>query len=50
MYTIKQTKSGKFQLRVVHVLLPKDFYSTFEFEADAKKYAENLEALLSKAQ
>jgi integrase len=47
MSTVKKTKNGKFQLRVVSKLLPKDFYSTFESEEDAKKYGDQLEVLLA---
>lgn len=41
-----QQRGEKWQLRVVHPLLPKAFFSTFESEAEAHTYADQLEALL----
>ena len=41
-----QERSGKWQLRVVHKLLPKPFFDTFANEAEARAYGVQLEALL----
>jgi len=41
-------RSGKFQLRVTHKLLPKPFFHTFEEEAAAHTYGQQLEALLAR--
>ena len=43
-----QARSGKWQLRVVHKLLPKPFFDTFADEAEARAYGSQLEALLDR--
>ena len=43
-----QERSGKWQLRVVHKLLPKPFFDTFANEADARAYGMQLETLLDR--
>lgn len=43
-----QPRSGKWQLRVVHKLLPKPFFSTFADEVEARAYAAQLESLLDR--
>lgn len=43
-----QERSGKFQLRVVHKLLPKPFFDTFADETQARAYGAKLEALLDR--
>ena len=43
-----QQRGNKHQLRVKHKLLPKPFFFTFDTEAEAKTYGEQLEALLSR--
>jgi len=42
-----QPRSGRWQLRVVHKLLPKPFFHTFDDEAQARAYGSQLEALLA---
>lgn len=42
-----QPRAGKWQLRVVHKLLPKPFFHTFDGEAEARAYGAQLEALLA---
>lgn len=41
-----QQRGGKFQLRVKHKLLPRPFFYTFDTEAEARTYGEQLDALL----
>ena len=41
-----QKRGSKWQLRVIHRLLPNAFYSTFDSEADAVSYGDQLERLL----
>jgi integrase len=41
-------RSGKYQIRVRHKLLPKPFFSTFDTEAEARAYATQLESLLDR--
>ncbi|MBY0237901.1 MAG: site-specific integrase [Burkholderiaceae bacterium] len=48
MSIVVRPRGAKFELRVKHSLLPKIFTATFEFEADARNYGEQLEALLSR--
>lgn len=43
-----QPRGGRWQLRVVHKLLPKPFFSTFGLEAEARAYGQQLEALLDR--
>jgi len=43
-----QPRSGKFQLRVVHKLLPTPFFFTFDSREAAQSYGDQLEALLAK--
>lgn len=43
-----QERSGKFQLRVVHKLLPKPFFSTFNNDVEASAYGVQLESLLDR--
>jgi len=43
-----QERSGKWQLRVVHKLLPKPFFDTFANEAEARAYGVQLETLLDR--
>ncbi len=43
-----QQRGGRWQLRVVHKLLPKPFFSTFTDEAEAREYASKLESLLER--
>lgn len=43
-----QERSGKWQLRVVHKLLPKPFFDTFPDEASARAYGVQLKALLDR--
>lgn len=43
-----QPRGSKWQLRVKHALLPKPFFSTFDNEAEARAYGDQLEALLSR--
>jgi integrase len=43
-----QPRGAKFQLRVVHKLLPKPFFHTFDDEAAAYSYGHQLESLLAK--
>lgn len=42
-----QERKGRFLLRVKHRLLPKPYHSTFDTEAEARKYGEDLEARLN---
>ena len=42
-----QPRAGRWQLRVVHKLLPKPFFHTFDDEAEARAYGAQLEALLA---
>lgn len=42
-----QPRSGRYQLRVIHKLLPKPFFHTFDHEAEARSYGAQLEALLA---
>lgn len=41
-----QPRAGRWQLRVVHKLLPKPFFHTFDDEAEARAYGAQLEGLL----
>lgn len=41
-----QLRGGRWQLRVVHKLLPKPFFSTFADEAQARAYGVQLESML----
>lgn len=41
-----QPRSGKWQLRIKHQLLPKPFFATFSDEDEARAYGAQLEALL----
>ncbi len=43
-----QSRGNRWQLRVVHKLLPKPFFSTFVTEAEAKEYGAQLEAMLDR--
>lgn len=43
-----QPRAGKWQLRVVHKLLPKPYFSTFASEAEAQDYGRQLEMLLGR--
>ncbi|WP_225784549.1 site-specific integrase [Xenophilus sp. Marseille-Q4582] len=43
-----QPRGSKFQLRIKHKLLPKPFFFTFNTEAEAVAYGNQLEALLDK--
>jgi integrase len=43
-----QPRGARFQLRVRHALLPKPFFSTFDSQAEARQYGEQLVALLAK--
>lgn len=43
-----QNRGRNFQLRVTHKLLPKTFFHTFEHEADARSYGEQLMSLLNR--
>src|SRR5512133_1134043 len=43
-----QPRSGKWQLRVVHKLLPKPYFSTFASESEAQDYGRQLETLLDR--
>jgi integrase len=43
-----QPRGSRWQLRVVHKLLPKPFFSTFDSEAEAKTYGATLEGLLDR--
>lgn len=43
-----QERSGKWQLRVVHKLLPKPFFDTFTDEVEARAYGVQLESLLDR--
>jgi integrase len=43
-----QPRAGKWQLRVVHKLLPKPYFSTFASEAEAQDYGRQLETLLDR--
>lgn len=42
-----QPRSGKFQLRMTHKLLPKPFFFTFEQRVEAENYRDQLSLLLS---
>lgn len=42
-----QPRGSKWQLRVVHKLLPKTFFQTFDDETKARNYGEQLESLLA---
>jgi integrase len=50
MSTIRRRANGTFEMRVVHRLLPKPFYSTHDSEAQAKEYAGRLIAALDRGQ
>ena len=43
-----QSRGDRWQLRVVHKLLPKPFFSTFVDEAEARAYGAQLESLLER--
>jgi len=43
-----QARGGRWQLRVVHKLLPKPFFSTFSDRAEAQAYGQQLESLLDR--
>lgn len=43
-----QQRSGRFQLRVKHRLLPRPFFFTFETELEARNYGSQLSSLLSR--
>jgi len=43
-----QSRGNRWQLRVVHKLLPKPFFSTFTNEAEARAYGAQLESLLDR--
>lgn len=43
-----QERGGRWQVRVVHKLLSKPFFSTFTDEAEARQYAAQLESLLER--
>ena len=43
-----QSRGDRWQLRVVHKLLPKPFFSTFTDEAEARAYGSQLESLLER--
>lgn len=47
MATSIQPRSGKFQLRVTHKLLPKPFFFTFKEQVEAENYRDQLSLLLS---
>jgi integrase len=48
MSIVVRPRGAKFELRVKHSLLPKIFTATFEVEADARNYGQQLEALLAR--
>lgn len=43
-----QQRSGKYQLRVTHKLLPKPFFATFDAEGDARSYGTGLTQMLDR--
>jgi len=43
-----QSRGSRWQLRVVHKLLPKPFFSSFDSEPEARAYGAQLEALLDR--
>jgi integrase len=43
-----QPRSGRFQLRVKHKLLPKAYFDTFDTEAEARAYGVQLDSLLDR--
>jgi len=47
MPTFKKLASGAVQIRIVHRLLPKPFWATFDDEKQARDYASRLEGLLA---
>lgn len=47
MPSIKQTRSGTFQLCVKNKLLPKTFWATFATHEQATQYGDQLERLLA---
>ena len=47
MATNIQPRSGKFQLRVTHKLLPKPFFFTFPTQPEAESYRDQLMVLLA---
>lgn len=46
MAVVRETKSGKYELRIRSKLLPKDVYLTFDDEAAANAYGEQADAML----
>lgn len=44
---VTKRKSGAWELRVTHKLLPKPFYATFDTEAEARQYQDQLRLLLN---
>ena len=45
--TVRQ-RGKRAELRVKHALLPRPFYFTFDTEAEARSYGEQLDALLAR--
>jgi integrase len=45
---VRKTRAGRWELRVRHRLLPRDFYASFDTEDEAREYGGRLEALLAK--
>lgn len=43
-----QPRNGRFQLRVIHKLLPKAYFDTFDSESEARAYGEQLDSLLDR--
>ena len=48
MSIVVRPRGAKFELRLKHALLPKIFTATFEVQAEARNYGEQLEALLAR--
>lgn len=48
MASVRQTRSGRWELCVRHQLLPRPFYSTFDDRAGAEAYGAQLEGLLGR--
>ena len=46
MSIVVRPRRAKYELRVKHSLLPKIFTATFEHEADARNYGQQLEHFL----
>jgi integrase len=43
-----QPRNGRYQLRVIHKLLPKPYFDTFDSDAEARAYGEQLDTLLDR--